>query len=165
MKIEFNAYARNANGTGSSRRMRRTGKVPGVLYGAGKDSQMIEQIHMKVPLHFMHSENCPGLKEGGVVSHVMNDVDIQCLPDDLPEYLEVDLSQLQLGHSIHVNELTLPNGVELVPRLRTDNPVAASVQVPREVAVEEPAAAAAAGAPTEAAVAEAGATDKKEAAK
>jgi len=224
MKNEFTAYARNANGTGSSRRMRRTGKVPGVVYGAGKDSQMIEldhnalfhqlraesfhasildmslngakervllrnvqmhpwklevlhvdfqrvaadrKIHMKVPLHFMHAEVCPGVKEGGVVSHVMNDVEIQCLPDNLPEFLEVDLSQLLLGHSIHVNELPLPEGVELVARVKTDNPVVVTVQVPREVAVEEPAAEAAQGAAPEAGAEkpDAAAADKKEPAK
>jgi large subunit ribosomal protein L25 len=102
-----------------------------------------------VPLHFMHAETCPGVKEGGVVSHVMNDVEIQCLPDDLPEYVEVDLSQLTLGHSIHVNEVPMPNGVELVARIKMDNPVVVTVQVPREVAVEEPVAEAAAAAATE----------------
>jgi large subunit ribosomal protein L25 len=110
---------------------------------------------------------CPGVKEGGVVSHVMNDVEIQCLPDDLPEFVEVDLSQLLLGHSIHVNELPLPKGVELVARVKTDNPVVVTVQVPREVAVEEPAAAAAAGATPEAGAEkpDAAAADKKEPAK
>jgi large subunit ribosomal protein L25 len=200
MKIEFTAFPRTHNGTGPSRRMRRTGRVPGVVYGAGRTSQPIEvdhnalarhlkmesfhasildmnldgakervllrdvqmhpwraevlhvdfqrvaadrKIHMKVPLHFVNAETCPGVKEGGIVSHVMNDVDIQCLPDNLPEYMEVDLGALQLGQAIHVTELPMPEGVELVPRLRTDNPVVVTVTVPR-AAVEETAAAAAA---------------------
>ena len=229
MKIEFTAYPRNGNGTGPSRRMRRTGKVPGVVYGAGKESQMIEldhnalarhlklesfhasildmsldggrervllrnvqmhpwkaevlhidfqrvaadrKIHMKVPLHFINAEVSPGAKEGGVVNHVMNDLDIQCLPDDLPEFVEVDLAQLDLGDSIHVAELSLPQGVELVPRLKTDNPVLVTVQVPRDIVADEAAAeaAAAAAAGTEApaagaAEAPAGDKEKKEAAK
>ena len=201
MKIEFTAFPRNQNGTGPSRRMRRVGRVPGVVYGAGRESQAIEldhnalarhlkmesfhasildmnvdgakervllrdvqmhpwkaevlhvdfqrvaadrKIHMKVPLHFINAEICPGAKEGGVVSHVMNDVDIQCLPDDLPEYVEVDLAQLDLGDSIHVNELTMPKGVELVSRLRADNPVVVNVSVPRAAVEEIPTEAAAA---------------------
>lgn len=205
MKIEFTAFPRNSNGTGPSRRMRRTGRVPGVVYGAGQQSQAIEldhnalarhlklesfhasildmnldgakervllrdvqmhpwktevlhvdfqrvaadrKIHMKVPLHFVNAEICPGAKEGGVVSHVMNDVDIQCLPDDLPEYVEVDLGQLDLGDSIHVTELAMPKGVELVSRIRADNPVVVTVTVPR-AAVEEVAAEAAAASTTE----------------
>ena len=224
MKIEFTAFTRNANGTGPSRRMRRTGKVPGVVYGAGKDSQMIEvdhnalsrhlkmetfhasildmnldggrervllrnvqmhpwkaevlhvdfqriaadrKIHMKVPLHFANAGTCPGAKEGGVINHVMNDLDIQCLPDDLPEFIEVDLSQLQLGDAVHVSEVSLPKGVELVPRLKIDNPVVVTVQVPREIVSEEAATeAAAAEAGTEAAAAAPEAAgEKKEAGK
>ncbi|MCC6533257.1 MAG: 50S ribosomal protein L25/general stress protein Ctc [Burkholderiales bacterium] len=227
MKIEFTAFPRNGNGTGPSRRMRRTGKVPGVVYGAGKVSQMIEldhtalarhlkmesfhasildltldgskervllrdvqmhpwkpevlhvdfqrvaadrKLHMKVPLHFVNAALCPGAKEGGVVNHVMNDVDIQCLPDDLPEYVEVDLSQLDLGDAIHVNELAMPKGVELVARVRSDNPVVVTVAVPREAVVEEAAAGAEAAATTEIITEKpeaAGAADKekKEAAK
>ena len=205
MKIEFTAFPRAHQGTGPSRRMRRTGRVPGVVYGAGRDSQAIEvdhnalarhlkmetfhasildmtldgskervllrdvqmhpwkaevlhvdfqrvaadqKIHMKVPLHFVNADVCPGAKEGGVVSHVMNDVDIQCLPDDLPEFVEVDLSTLNLGDSIHVTELTMPKGVELVARVRADNPVVVTVQVPRAAVEEVTAEAAAAAAAT-----------------
>jgi large subunit ribosomal protein L25 len=67
------------------------------------------KIHMKVPLHFINAEICPGVKlGGGVVNHVMNEVDIRCLPDDLPEFIEVNLDKLELGHSIHINEVPLP---------------------------------------------------------
>jgi large subunit ribosomal protein L25 len=106
------------------------------------------KIHMRVPLHFVHADLCPGAKEGGVISHVMNDVDIQCLPDDLPEFIEVDLSNLTLGHSIHLTEVPLPQGVDFVARVKADNPVVVTVQVPREIVVEEPTAEAAAAAPT-----------------
>ena len=101
-----------------------------------------KKIHMKVPLHFINAEICPGVKTGGgVVNHVMNEIEIQCLPDDLPEFIEVNLENLELGHSIHVNELTLPKGVESVARLKKDNPAVATVQVPKVIAVEEEAAA------------------------
>lgn len=197
MTIEFTAFPRSGNGRGPARRMRRTGKVPGVVYGAGKESQPIEldhnalirhlrmeqfhasildmkldgnrervllrdvqmhpwkaevlhvdfqrvaadrKIHMAVPLHFVNVETCPGAREGGVVNHVMTELDIQCLPDGLPKFIEVDLGQLQLGGSIHAGELSLPQGVELVPRLKTDNPVVVTVQLPREAVSEEAAA-------------------------
>jgi len=100
------------------------------------------KIHMRVPLHFLNSDIAPGVKAGGgVVQHVMNDIEIQCLPDDLPEFIEVDLKDLQLGHSIHVGELTLPNGVETTAKLKHDNPAVVTVQVPKEIVIEEEAAA------------------------
>jgi large subunit ribosomal protein L25 len=105
------------------------------------------KIHMKVPLHFVNADLCPAVKEGGVVGHVMNDIDVQCLPGDLPEFIEVDLSKLDLGQSIHVAELGIPGGVEIVPRLRQDNPVVVTATLPRAAVAEEPAAAAAAAAP------------------
>ena len=99
-------------------------------------------IHMKVPLHFINAEICPGVKlGGGVVNHVMNDVEIQCLPDNLPEFIEVNLETLELNHSIHINEVTLPPGVELISRLRKDNPAIVSVQVPKVIVIEEEVAA------------------------
>jgi len=73
-----------------------------------------KKIHMKVPLHFANAEKSPGVKEqGGVVNHVMNELDIVCFPDDLPEFVEVDLGSLSVGKSMHVRELTLSKGVEL----------------------------------------------------
>ena len=96
------------------------------------------KIHMKVPLHFVNADICPGVKlGGGVVGHVMNEVEISCLPDDLPAFIEVDLVDLQLGHSIHVTELKLPKGVDVSGRLKLDNPAVATVQVPRALVVEE----------------------------
>lgn len=100
------------------------------------------KIHMEVPLHFLNAEVAPGVKAGGgVVQHVMNELDIQCLPDDLPQFIEVDLSNMQLNETLHVNELVLPNGVEPVPRLKHENPSVVSIHVPKEIVVEEEAAA------------------------
>jgi len=198
MKIEVTAFPRTNQGKGASRRLRATGRVPGVIYGAGKDAESVEfdhkallrhlkleafhssildmtvegrkdrvllrdfqmhpfkeqvqhvdfqridpkkKIHMAVPLHFMNAEVSPGVKIGkGVIQHIINELEIQCLPDDLPEYIEVDLKDLELGHSIHVSELKLPKGVEPLSRLKTEDPAVVTVQVPRETAVEEVAA-------------------------
>ncbi|MDH5357555.1 MAG: 50S ribosomal protein L25/general stress protein Ctc [Gammaproteobacteria bacterium] len=68
---------------------------------------------MTVPLHFIGEDIAPGVKAGGAVSHLMTDVEISCLPKDLPEYIEVDLSALELDTSIHLSEITLPKGVSL----------------------------------------------------
>lgn len=199
MKIEVVAFPRTQQGTGASRRLRGSGRVPGVIYGANKPAQPVEldqqalmrhlkleafhasildmtvdgskeqvllrdfqmhpwkpmvlhvdfqridksrKIHMWVPLHFTNAEICPGVKTGGgVVQHVTNEIEIQCLPDDLPEYIEVDLSHLELGHSIHVAELALPKGVEPVAKLKHDNPAVVTVQLPKAIVVEEEVAA------------------------
>jgi len=109
-----------------------------------------KKIHMKVPLHFVNAEKAPGVKEqGGVVSHVLNELDITCFPDDLPEFIEVDLGSLSVGNSIHARDFALPKGVELaLPK--AENPVVATVVVPTLVTEEEEAAAAAAAvAPSE----------------
>lgn len=195
MKIEVTAFTRTKEGKGASRRLRTTGRVPGVIYGAGKDAQSVEfdhkallrhlkleafhssildmtldgakdrvllrdfqmhpwkeqvqhvdfqrvdpkkKIHMAVPLHFMNAEISPGVKVGkGVVQHIINELEIHCLPDDLPEYIEVDLKDLELGHSLHVSDLVLPKGVEPLPKVKADNASVVTVQVPKEAAVEE----------------------------
>jgi len=223
MKIEVTAFPRTKQGKGASRRLRATGRVPGVIYGAGKDAESVEfdhkallrhlkleafhssildmtvegrkdrvllrdfqmhpfkeqvqhvdfqridpkkKIHMAVPLHFMNAEISPGVKLGkGVIQHIINELEIQCLPDNLPEYIEVDLKDLELGHSIHVSELKLPQGVEPLPKLKADNPSVVTVQVPKEVAVEEVAAAPVTeitGQAPEAAAAAAAGGDKKD---
>jgi large subunit ribosomal protein L25 len=101
-----------------------------------------KKIHMRVPLHFKNADICPGVKVGGgVVTHVLNELEISCLPDALPEFIEVDLAHMELGHSVHLNDLTLPAGVEVLARLKKDNPSVATVQVPKVVVVEEEAAA------------------------
>ena len=203
MKIEIKAGPRSLQGTGASRRLRRTDKVPGILYGGGKDALPIEvdhkdlffklkleafhasildlevgeekaqvllrdyqmhpfqqrvlhvdfqrvaadkKIHMKVPLHFINAEISPGVKvAGGIVQHVMNDLEISCLPKDLPEFIEVDLANIQAGHSFHLSSLTLPPGVEaLVPK--GEDPTVATVVIPRVITEEEELAEAAAAA-------------------
>jgi large subunit ribosomal protein L25 len=113
------------------------------------------KIHMKVPLHFKNAEIAPGVKTGGgAVNHVLSELDISCLPDDLPEFVEVDLSNLQLGHSIHLSEIMLPKGVESVQLRSGDDAVVATIVVPRvEVEPEVEAAAADAAAAAAAAAA------------
>ena len=199
MKLEVVAFPREKQGTGASRRLRTSGRVPGVIYGADKPAQAIEvdqnallrhlkleafhssildmtvsgskervllrdfqlhpwkpialhvdfqridpnkKIHMRVPLHFMNQETAPGVKlGGGVMQHVMNDIEVQCLPDALPEFIEVDLKDLELGQAVHVQELNLPEGVEITAKLRQDNAAVVILQVPREQAAEEAVAA------------------------
>jgi large subunit ribosomal protein L25 len=207
MAIEVSATPRETQGRGASRRLRHTGRVPGILYGAGKPAQNIEldhnelaqhlkqesfhasiltlkmngdkqqvllrdlqmhpwqarvlhidfqrvakdrKIHMKVPLHFINEDMAPGVKTGGgSINHVMTEIDITCLPDDLPNYIEVDLSNLQIGHSIHLSDLQLPKGVESVQLRSKDDAVVVTITIPR--AEVEPEAEAAA--PVEGAVA------------
>ena len=189
MKFEINATARSLQGTGASRRLRREGKVPAIVYGAEKtpsvitldhnefyhqikheafhasvltlsidgakeqvllrdfqmhpfkrqilhvDLQRISQtdkIHVKVPLHFINGDIAPGVKlSGGIVTHIFNDMDIACLAKDLPEFIEVDLCNLQAGHSIHLSEIKLPEGVEFVDLHKGDDKAVATVVVPR----------------------------------
>ena len=101
-----------------------------------------KKIHMKVPLHFINAETCPGVKVGGgVVNHIMNEVNIQCLPDQLPEFIEVNLEKLELGHSLHINDITLPAGVEPISRIKKDNPAIVTVHVPKVAVIEEEVAA------------------------
>jgi len=198
MKIEVVAYPRTKQGTGASRRLRGSGRVPGVIYGADQPAQAIEvdqnallrhlrmeafhasildmtvegkkervllrdfqmhpfrqmalhvdfqrvdpkkKIHMRVPLHFMNQEIAPGVKlGGGVIQHVMNDIEVQCLPDALPEFIEVDLKDLELGDAVHIQDLKLPAGVEISAKLRQDNAAVVILQVPRVSAADEAAA-------------------------
>ena len=185
MKIEVNAFPRAQQGSSANRRLRIAGRVPGILYGVGKDAQNVEvdhrlllrqlqleafhasvldltlngeklqvlhvdfqrvdknrKIHMRVPLHFLNADICPGVKTGGgVVQPAMNDIDIQCLPDDLPAFIEVDLRDLQLNDTLHVMELPMPKGVEPVSKLKHENPSVVSVHVPKEIVIEEEVAA------------------------
>lgn len=89
------------------------------------------KIHVKVPLHFINADVAPGVKQGGgLVTHVMTELDVSCLPSQLPEFLEVDLKALNAGESIHVSQLSYPAGVEPVSH-KGDDPVVASISVPR----------------------------------
>ena len=170
-KFDLIAEIREDQGKGASRRLRREGKVPAIIYGAGRpprslafdhnkvlrqlenesfyssvltikvgekaqaailkdlqrhparnlilhmDLQRIvddEAIRMNVPLHFIGEEVAPGVKlGGGKVAHLMTDVEVTCLPKDLPEFIEVDVSNLELDQMVHMSELKLPAGVEI----------------------------------------------------
>ncbi len=107
-----------------------------------------KKIHMKVPLHFINGDVAPGVKSGGIISHVLNELEIACLPAALPTSIEVDLAGLVLGHSIHVSDVKLPKGVEVAGHHHAADAVA-TVQVPRG-AVEAAAAAEAAAPAAEA---------------
>jgi large subunit ribosomal protein L25 len=219
--IEFTAFPRDTEGRGASRRMRRAGKAPGIVYGGATAPQPIEldhnalihalrneafhssilsmkvdgtatnvllravqvhpfrdevlhvdfqridetrKIHMKVPLHFVNEAESPAVKtQGAVVSHVMTEIDIACLPKDLPEFIEVDLSGLDTSHSLHVSGVRLPPGVSVVAH-RTGDPVVATAVVPKAGADAEVVAAegeAVAAPPAEAKGTEAKATEAK----
>jgi large subunit ribosomal protein L25 len=213
MNVDFNVTAetRKDVGKGASRRLRHAGRIPGVIYGAGKEAVALtmnhddilhhleheafyshilnvsvdgkvqkavlkdvqrhpskakimhvdflrvsekDKIHMQVPLHFINEEVAPGVKIGaGLVSHLMSSVDIVCLAKDLPEYLEVDLGNLNTGESLHLSDIKLPDGVE-IPALAQgpdhDLPVA-SIHAKKGggEGEEEPAAGEAGEAPTE----------------
>jgi large subunit ribosomal protein L25 len=96
------------------------------------------KIRMRVPLHFVNGEIAPGVKTGGgVVQIARNELDIQCLPDDLPEFIEVDLKDMQLNQTLHATEITMPKGVEPVSKLKHENPAVVSVHVPKEIVIEE----------------------------
>ena len=202
MKIEISATSRKAQGTGASRRLRKAGRVPGIVYGEGepalieldhntlyhslrkeafhasvltlnldgkkqpvllRDFQMHpfrqqvlhvdfqrvskdKKIHMKVPLHFINADMAPGVKlHGGIVSHVLNELEIACLPADLPEFIEVDLADLACGHSIHVSDIKLPKGVAVAGHHHAADAVA-TAQIPRGAIEAEATAAAEAAA-------------------
>jgi len=194
MQLEFNANKRDGQGTGASRRLRRTGRVPGILYGGTATPQQIDidhnelfqllrkeafyssvlnvnldgkkemcllrdvqrhpyrpvilhvdfqrvdashKLHQKVPLHFVNADVSPGVKlSGGMVQHVMSDLDVRCLAKDLPAFIEVDLKDMVTGHSLHVSELKLPAGVEAVVH-KGEDPVVATVIVRGGKAEEE----------------------------
>jgi len=198
--MKFVAFERTKQGTGASRRLRITGRTPGIVYGGTTDPQNIEldhnalwhalkkeafhssilemelngvssqvllrdvqmhpfkqlvlhidfqrvdantTLHMKVPLHFSGEENSPAVKaDGCLINHVINELDIACLPANLPESIRVDLSGLKKGTSLHLNDITLPEGVKAITHGKP-NPVLVSVVEPAaEEIVAAPAAAA-----------------------
>ncbi len=184
MQFEMTAKKRNDQGTGASRRLRRAGRVPAIVYGGAEAAQAIDldmntillnlrkeafhasvlvldiegkkesvllrdsqmhpyraivlhvdfqrvdaskKLHQKVPLHFVNADVAPGVKlSGGLVSHAMNEIDVSCLPGDLPAFIEVDLKELKVGQSIHVKDLPMPKGVAAVLH-GADNPVVVSI--------------------------------------
>ncbi len=194
------AFPRKEQGSGASRRLRKAGQTPGIIYGGSsepvtialdhnalfhalkkeafhasildmeiegkvekvllRDFQMHafkpivlhadfqrvdanQKINVKVPLRFVNAEVSPAVKlSSAVVSHVLNELDVSCLPADLPEFIEVDLSKIEAGQSIHLSQLTLPKGV--TPNLHgtQEDPTIATSSVPAgQVSAEEAAAA------------------------
>jgi large subunit ribosomal protein L25 len=114
------------------------------------------KIHVKVPLHFINADTSPAVKlSAGIISHVVTDLDITCLPSDLPEFVEIDLGTLEVGNSIHLSDVKLPKGVTAVIHGGDDNPTIATASIPagkveaegEATASEAAAAAAAAAAP------------------
>jgi large subunit ribosomal protein L25 len=195
--MEVIAFPRNDQGSGASRRLRRAGQTPGIIYGGkeapaaialdhnalyhalkkeafhssildmkidGKAEKVVlrdfqvhaykqlvmhvdfqrvdpnEKLHVKVPLHFVNADIAPVVKlSGGVISHVLNELDVSCLPKDLPEFIEVDLSGMADGASFHVSDLKLPAGVTAVHA--KDNPTIAVAVIPRGAKADTDAAA------------------------
>jgi large subunit ribosomal protein L25 len=196
--MKFVAFERAKQGTGASRRLRNTGKTPGIVYGGEGQPQLIELDHnalwhalkkeafhssildmelggatakvllrdvqyhpfkplvlhidfqrvdaktrltAKVPLHYSGEENSPAVKlDQALVNHVVTELEISCLPADLPEFIAVDLSGLKKGSSLHLKDVTLPKGVKAITRGQI-NPVLVSVVVTAEEAAPEAAAA------------------------
>jgi len=213
--MKFVAYERAKQGTGASRRLRISGKTPGIVYGGEGQPQLIELDHnalwhalkkeafhssilemdlggntskvllrdvqyhpfrplvqhvdfqrvdartrmtVKVPLHFKGEEESTAVKlDHNLVNHVMNELEVSCLPADLPEFIEVDLSGLTKNATIHVNDLKLPKGLKFVSHGK-GNPVVVSAVSP--LVAEEPAAGAEGAAGAEAAPAAAKADAK-----
>ena len=172
MDITIKAAKREDQGSSASRRLRRAGQVPAIVFGADKEAQAIALDHnemyhwlhkeafhssilnieidgkaeravlrdaqwhpykmivlhmdfmriktgvaitMKVPLHFVNADEAPGVKlQNGIASHILNDVEIETLPRNLPEFIEVDLAGMNLGDSITLGDLKMPEGVTLV---------------------------------------------------
>lgn len=104
---------------------------------------MNEKLHMHIPLHFIGDEEAPGVKEGGNISHIMSDVEVSCLPADLPEFLEVDISHMGMNDILHLSDIKLPKGVEIVALTHEDDKPVVSIHMPRveEEPVEEETAA------------------------
>ena len=194
---QINAEPREASGKSASRRYRREGKIPAVVYGAGKenislllehheifhnletegfhsaiikiningnveqailrDVQMdpvkpnvvhvdfqrvsaTEKLHIAVPIHFIGEEDAPGVKtEHGIMSHNINEVDVSCLPGDLPEFLEIDVSALNINDAVHLSDIKVPEGVEITALMHDgEDQIVASVYAPQlEVEEEE----------------------------
>jgi len=89
-----------------------------------------DKIHVKVPLHFINQENAPGVKLGhGIVNHILNELEVSCLPADLPEFIEVDLGAGELGQTLHLSDVKLPKGVSAITH-GDENPAVASISLP-----------------------------------
>lgn len=99
-----------------------------------------EKLTMSIPLHFIGEKNSPGVQQGGLVSHHLIDVEIHCLPGDLPEFIEVDVSGLEMDESLHLSAIKVPKNVELVALQHGNDQTLVSIHMPR-AAEEEPSSA------------------------
>ena len=106
-----------------------------------------EKLTMQVPLHLIGEDTAVGVKEGGAITKYLTELEIKCLPGDLPEYIEVDISQLELDAALHISQIKLPKGVELATAIEDDahDHSVISIATPKVVAEEEPEAATEAG--------------------
>lgn len=180
ISFEIHAQPRVVAGKGASRRLRRAGLVPAIVYGGHLDPQPIavshnelvrhleheafyshvldlkigdevtkvvlkdiqrhpakpqilhldfmrvsqdEKIRMIVPLHFINEDKCKGIRMGGHAFHLITEVEVSCLPKDLPEFIAVDMTDLDVGSILHLSELKLPEGVALAHAPDPDEPV------------------------------------------
>tara|TARA_B100000575_G_scaffold253315_1_gene221819 strand:+ start:223 stop:942 length:720 start_codon:yes stop_codon:yes gene_type:complete len=197
MSEEFNLIAemRDDQGKGASRRLRRQGKVPAIIYGAGREPRSLmfdhnkvlqqledpsfyssilnikvgdksraavvkdiqrhpakqrilhidlqrivedEKIKMQIPIHYLGEEEAVGVKlGGGTVSKLMTELEISCLPKDLPEFIEVDISELELDQMLNVSDIKLPEGTEITELLIEQNPAIVSIQEIKEIIEED----------------------------
>ena len=112
---------------------------PLVLHMDFQRIKATEKLHMKIPLHFDGADVAPGVKvDGGILAHAMTELDITCLPKDLPEYIAVDVSELGMNESIHLSDITLPEGVELTVTAyhEGEDPAVATIAAPKVVEEE-----------------------------
>ena len=113
---------------------------PTVMHVDFQRVKATEKLHMNVPLHFEGADDAPGVKvDGGILSYLMTEFDITCLPKDLPEYIAIDVSSLGINESIHLSEVTLPEGVEFTSILvqEGDDPTVATITPPKVIEEEE----------------------------
>lgn len=96
-----------------------------------------DKLTMHVPLHFVGQDDAPANKEGGVVAHMRNELEVSCLPADLPEFIEVDLSGLEVGHAVHLSDIKLPKGVEIVGFDEDHDHAIANATLPRAALAED----------------------------
>ncbi|MAZ40056.1 MAG: 50S ribosomal protein L25/general stress protein Ctc [Legionellales bacterium] len=99
-----------------------------------------QKLHMHAPIHFINEDIAPGVKAGGIVEHSMKEIEISCLPADLPEYIEVDIATLELDESIHLSQIKAPKGVEFLAITHGEDPSLAAIHMPKapsEPEVEE----------------------------
>ncbi|AOK54462.1 50S ribosomal protein L25/general stress protein Ctc [Burkholderia stagnalis] len=90
-----------------------------------------KKLHTKVPVHFVNAETSPAVKlSSAIIAHVVTEIEVECLPADLPEFVEIDLAKIEAGQSLHAKDVVLPKGVALTSHVEAENPVVASAALP-----------------------------------